>query len=895
MKNLYEKLVSSHKQICGIELYASFLQSIFHNDDLSNLMLRKIETIKINDFKSAAFSEQNGILLVSVDSISFGEIVYINDPALYILKTSRLDTIGKSFTKFIPLQYRLNHDTYIHEFVQNCTNPDVTNHHDFFLENDEGFLFECQLIIRFTPMYNKVYILISIKPLNTSRQMALISNEGIIQNHTNKFPYFVGCEGASAKNRNISEFISNFSMHSINTLEPKIEMVDNHEIALIHSEKIIKDTKIHTFTIIYSEDDMHIWKREAKSHQVIYLNNNNDTDTAVYYCNWMPSINQKMYENIKSVFKITGKLPQVPIENNDNIDAPKDSQKTIEHFSTPKDLLTPLSKDRYNSASNSQSNSAQRFVTKVIQESENRIKFFQSIFFFSVLAVACSNIGILIYIYDEVDHTSSLKTFEHLGEILYLIVSSADFVVSISYHVKNGQLSNSSNVLNFNRTILQLNSLKDSIRTDYADWSYCQNSDISIKPLIPVWKYENNNELKMVNFYDAIQEFIIKGNDFISKVETSSDNSNEMKFIIKNSLGFMYEYSDSALEGLVSCEKDRISGQGANIGAFLGLGVGIITLFLAFLIIQILSINKRYQALWDTVMKVARLFGVEEKYILIERLAEVHGIDYASLDNNCSSKKSHEDYKKLSFKVLWRYAWRLSIFFLVSVTFYLVIYFVLYAHCEEFMVSRPVILQTFTKQRALLSRMSLFARDINIPVNEGLFASSYSFKNPKTELVNSASLLNDEILSMRDSRILDLASEDLKKRIFEYSEIDVGILKYGTISATNSVIFQAFSLGSGLDSSSEAEIHNFILDISQIQQDADINFGLANHESKKKIEDILGNIIQITIAYSVGSILVFICFYWPFLISERKILIKIQNFTIILPAKIIFNKKKDII
>jgi len=51
-------------------------------------------------------------------------------------------------------------------------------------------------------------------------------------------------------------------------------------------------------------------------------------------------------------------------------------------------------------------------------------------------------------------------------------------------------------------------------------------------------------------------------------------------------------------------------------------------------------------------MKVARVFGVEEKYILIERLAEVHGIDYASIDDNSSTKKSHEAYKKLSFKVL---------------------------------------------------------------------------------------------------------------------------------------------------------------------------------------------------------------------------------------------------
>mmetsp|Transcript_11319 Transcript_11319/g.11388 ORF Transcript_11319/g.11388 Transcript_11319/m.11388 type:complete len:296 (+) Transcript_11319:1473-2360(+) len=284
MKNLYENLTSCHKQICGMELYASFLQSILHNDDLSNLMLRKIETIKNNDFNSATFREENGILLVSVDSISFGEISYINDPALYILKTSRLDSIGKSFTKFIPLQYRLSHDSYIHEFIQNCTNPDVTNHSDLFLENDEGFIFECQLLIRFTPMHNKMYMLISINPLKTSRQMALISSEGIIQNHTDKFPYFLGFEGASLKSRNISEFVSNFSMHSMNTFEPKIEIVDNQEIALIHSEKIIKTTKIHTFTIIYSRADMHIWKRGNKSSQ-IHLNNNNDMDTGVYYCN----------------------------------------------------------------------------------------------------------------------------------------------------------------------------------------------------------------------------------------------------------------------------------------------------------------------------------------------------------------------------------------------------------------------------------------------------------------------------------------------------------------------------------------------------------------------------------------------------------------------------------
>mmetsp|Transcript_11319 Transcript_11319/g.11390 ORF Transcript_11319/g.11390 Transcript_11319/m.11390 type:complete len:185 (+) Transcript_11319:2361-2915(+) len=184
----------------------------------------------------------------------------------------------------------------------------------------------------------------------------------------------------------------------------------------------------------------------------------------------MPSINQKMFENIKSALKLAEKLPQIPIENNDIIDTPKDFLKSIKDFSAPKDPLTPLSKDRSNSASNnSQSNSAQRFVTKVIQESENRIKFFQSIFFFSVLAVALSNIGILIYIYDEVDHTSSLRTFEHLGEILYLIASSADLVVSINYDMKNGQLSESCNALYFNTTISQLDSLKDSIRTDYGD------------------------------------------------------------------------------------------------------------------------------------------------------------------------------------------------------------------------------------------------------------------------------------------------------------------------------------------------------------------------------------------------------------------------------------------
>ncbi|CAG9322470.1 unnamed protein product [Blepharisma stoltei] len=884
LKELYAKLIKKHKHLELFDLYVSFLESILGEIGQANVINRFKSSLNHQwDFttgdesKVASLEESLGIILISANESSFGLIAQINARACQMLKGTASDLIGTHLSYYIPYPYLTDHDDYMRQFYTNYSLEEITHMGWFFLKNARGFLIECGILIKLSAFHSNAYFLVSLAPRNSSRQLALISENGIIQNYTELFPHYIGTDIYNIRGYCISEFIPGLEISEMELFEPFIIENSGREIAIIHIIKQLRTTTIHMLVVSHTEKEIQSWKNRQEIDQIEYLKK-------------IQLFNYEEEEKLSSGIAI----------NHSEIDISVKFQKTPSFTSivhaesniflneSPSENFTLIENNEGKLAQNMLSGSLSNVSTsnfyssvsyKCIETLSRNLKHYQWILVFCIMAVIGTNIAILGYIYQDANHTNSLNVFSHFGNLMFYLVDSADLARSLDSEIRNGIYNLTRDRARFNSTINELKKLREFILSDYEDWRYCSSSDLIIDNLIPVW---TSSQIKKYNFYDEVDIFIQHGESLLDMIDSGSAYStDEAKFFGLNSFGYTYEFTHQAMLNLRDCEVDRVKGLGRYITAWIFIGTALLGIFIGVLIVYVIYMNHNYDKFWEFFKKNLQVSYIDLRIVCVERLWKIHGIDYKRdyFEEGSESK----DAKAIKSKMYVRYILRLSIFLIIALTYYIILKYYLYDQCESFLINRPNLLIDLISKRTLLSRMSVFARDISSTSNIKWFPNTYGVANSNLEFTVSNEKFKAANSQLRNTNFLRLIQNDMKAQIFEGLDTTDPYLRQGTYAASNIAYIDAKFASNPIDIKDIIILENYISIEVALQSSLGVEYDAIDHGSKQIINHELNLIIYVTVAFSLALVLVFTFFYLPFIFNEKKSLIKLKVLMSIVP------------
>ncbi|CAG9317125.1 unnamed protein product [Blepharisma stoltei] len=867
----YKLLTEKHKNLESYELYQSFLENITNNHDEANIINRKKSGI--NSFYSQNnddgylenYGKEVGVILISCSKASFGSIIYLNEKAASILKSSISSICGTSYMTLIPPPYDLIHAKFMKQFISECVSTHIPAHQNLIFQCSDGFLLECDCLIKLSAFHNSPYFLLSFKPKNTSRHIALISSEGLIASHSISFPCYFSTE-QSLKNRLIFEIIPDFQK-----MKKGIPWIVNHngkELGLVSITKKIKYRELNLLLVIHDSEELSKWKSKGRKirdqTEINYDKQAIDENDA--------SVSQDLTHNSVEInfLKVPGfakvrrsvKLKTLLPNTMDNTSAHGFEDRRADE----KLISEEPSKPSSTFSSFSHSGLSQRLLL----ESKQKIRILQWVLFAIMSSTIAIFIGILVYMISDVTHTTRMSSFNRLGNLLYdfglftdisraldktIILNGAKELID-SYVYKLGNLT------------VEVIDLQTHILDDFSRWDYCSYASIADESIMPQWNFEEVfPKIIYKNFYDTVTDFVYASTNYIDDIGNHQNYSRHLQFLLANGMGFSFDYANITMKEIENCEINRIKTTGEKIDALLMFGFVALGALMLIIFCFVFIVSKKHDEFWNFLIEKAQPSLVQLKGSSIDRLLNVHGVDYQSEIN--WEMRIGGRRKKIKSNLYKRYIWRVLIFFAIVTSYYLLIFWYLYPNTERNMVNRPKLLSNFNIRRSLLSRLTVFARETALPYWKYRLPYSYPHENSFNLLLETWDELSMKTKEIRGNDFLRLMSDELKERIFEKLDSTLDQLHFGVRSAVLSIKNDIYNILYWTNFAPSVMIP-FLGKVAEIEDEIGLQFDLADRDSKNVINSQLNEIIYTTIIYSLGVVLFFFLYYFLYLNKQIK-------------------------
>lgn len=241
----------------AFELYGTFLQNILRKPEQSSdimhkkIMIAKAENTKIYA-KITKFDEDNGNIIISGNLDNLGSIIYINEIAAGFLKARISDILDNKVWEYIPSPYNVNHYHHLKNFAATCFSAAIDQLDHLFIQDHQGFIIEIYLLVRLAGIFNNVYFIVSVKPVLSNRQCALVSEDGLIYTYSQSFTEILGYKDTSLRDKRLDKIIPNFYYSKLNYFEPFLLRMENRTVALVRCLVTFKNTDIY-YTLLVTD------------------------------------------------------------------------------------------------------------------------------------------------------------------------------------------------------------------------------------------------------------------------------------------------------------------------------------------------------------------------------------------------------------------------------------------------------------------------------------------------------------------------------------------------------------------------------------------------------------------------------------------------------------------
>ncbi|CAG9317100.1 SPG7_3 [Blepharisma stoltei] len=471
----YKSLIEKHKNIEALEMYAGFLENIINNHDEANMAMKKKNGINFYNHNSGNNSLENygkelATILVSCADDSFGTIVYLNEKASQLLKAPIGSIHGSSILNYIPQPYDALHENLIRNFIFECNSTEIIPHRQLFFQNHAGFLVETHFLIKLTAFHNCAYFLISFQPRDISRELAILSEGGIVIAHTEAFPYYIGIEEKSVKNKKLVDIVPVLDTDHMKELEPWLLPFNNTELMIVLMRKQIKTKTIRLLAVIHDDAGIKNWKEGNPHGQIDFLSSlnlvdqyDNDTDESPVITK--PVLTVKFQQINYSLSTKT--FDAIENETSTHFDNLGDKEKADQE---------KLSDNNSQSASTKTINpTVANYSKKLFLESKKKIRALQIILFVVMFSVIITVAAILGYMKSDVLYTTRLKGLIRFSQVLYDISSFAEVARSISQDALNNDI-NSEDINSLQKLIENITAIQDEYFNDFKNWKHYPNA-----------------------------------------------------------------------------------------------------------------------------------------------------------------------------------------------------------------------------------------------------------------------------------------------------------------------------------------------------------------------------------------------------------------------------------
>ncbi|CAG9317131.1 unnamed protein product [Blepharisma stoltei] len=848
----YKNLIEKYKNVEAYENYISFLQNIMSNHEDADKINKKKNglevTIQRNENQNLEnYGKNLAIILVTCADNSFGKIVYINDKAMNILGITLNHALDSPIWNFIPQPYDQLHEKWMKNFLHSSNTIEVYNDW-LFLQDYKGFLIECNIMIKATAFHNSAYYLISFEQVAAKREMALITELGIIIGHTEHFSSTILHSEANLKCKHILKFLPGFDMQKAN--EPINLKIKDQDRLIVYIQKMLKSTKLHIIFIINDEAEIKKIKENDNKQQIFHSETN--------------EFENKNFEMIKFQYQFDKIFDG--------------NKRSYLNESSTLDLSPALNENSFYGDASSSTFS----ILKIKQsqdlalQTKKKLRILQLIFFLLIISAISSMAAILVYVTSDIPLSTSPTIFTHLGELLYDLGLLADFSSALDIEIQAN--SQSLDTQKLENTILSLINIQNSIISDFDDRKYCSAYDIATDHKIPLWNFEEKKpKISDENIYNMIGEFIYHGQNMISDVKSNKGNYKEhAKFLVINGLGLAYKYTENAIKDIEECEIDKIKMIGLNVVLFLTAGVIATSIWVGVIFWFIVLMSRNYDKFWNFLLNNAQFSLLLLKSAVIDRLLTIHGIEYKNDEN--ISRNFYKIKRRVATKIYIKYTIRLLIFFAITLNYYLLVQLYLYPICETSLINRPKLLNNFNLRRSLLSRVSIFAREKSSFYLKETFPTIYDFADPKIMLNKTAASLFDKNDELRQKEFSNLMSKELRDEIYEQIK-GTSMLSFGSFTSIEIAKYDLYDIANKNYVSKE-EMEELSYHITCIENQINLEYQMANHDSKSIIDSQVNVIIYASVFYSVALLVLFCFYYFPSINSE----IKQLNLYSILPS-----------
>ncbi|CAG9317137.1 unnamed protein product [Blepharisma stoltei] len=861
----FKNLCDKYKNVEGYELYGSFLENISSNREEAEKMIRKKNGLENynkqnNTKKLEDYGKDVPIILVSC---SDNNIMYINEKASLLFKTSIGNILGTSLLNFIPQPFDVCHMTNIKDFVLDSSTIELPSHKHLFFKNVQGYLFECNFLIKLTAFHNCAYFLISFEQRKATREIALISDDGFIMGHSELFPFYIGSESKFLIGKTLSSVVPILDIDKMREFEPWLMSFNSGQIAFINAKKEINSTIIRNLMILHDDQEIKNWKEGIYHDQSMHF-----ADQDITFDFDKSQIEEESRKSIQVQFLSVSNISLLPKPSFET-EVYTNEEFGIKDMSTRRqNEPSPRNEDKKSGTEDfSKSSVGSKFskqAQNLLSESKRKIRILEIVLFIVMSSVIVVVGAILGYMITDISYTMSLSSFKNLGQLLYNLGLSADYARLIDNLKKTSETNEQLNsaITDFQILISDLESIQGTIFKDFDQWNYCSVSKIVTNPLIPLIYFDAfDPTVKYSNLYDAISELILNCKGMASAISDNDPYLKYIRFVLVNGAGHLFESTNSTMNGIVDCEIERVKKTGMYINALLIFGFFALGVLVLVIIGYIIFVSRKQDEFWNFILNNAQWALAKLKSSAVDRLVLVHGVDYSSdLNMEISGNRLK---RKVKTSVYMQYSWRLMVFFIIAASYYILISLYLYPKCEDLMINRPKLLSNFNIRRSTLRRLSMLSRETFTHYFQKKVPQYFQYSNAWTSVNRASTILRLKNKELRESGLKKLMSKELRERIYNKVDSDKSILDYGTEAAINVIIGDCENQGYN-EFNPSSKILAILAEVVAIQKEISQEFLLADRDSKNLINNELDSIINAAVAYSIALIILYTFYYLPY-------------------------------
>ena len=850
VKKLYSSLISEFpNSILILDLYASFILSVYNNtQEYSDLNARKKA---ISEIRNNAQANQNSILfeenpffLISASDLNIGQVIFSNPSILSLLQYPTGTITNKNISHYFPKAYKFFKPKALRQFKISLSDSTTYIEESMTILDANGLLVEVSVTMILLGSINPLFLCICI-PIITMRAIALISNKGLIQHHSENLMKMLEIEDVIT-GRNINSLIPMVDFQELKKKENLLLNIEDKSISIIYMKRKINSVLIR-YLYAYSSGDMS--KQEAFHHEIIL--NDRPIKKRSY-----------IYNNVSTL-------------------------ALLEEETSPLTDILPLMGE---TKQETRSSSYKSFISTIeaYESSTSRsLKLLTSILFAAVSAMQIIiivisnsiNLGFLTYNINSILAQDSMNI---LGNAIYHLTNIGTDSPAIEALLILSPAAVPARIELLLESVTALSAIRNNFTEYNSDWGECESSRSLFEKSIPVTMMINGtNEIVYLTMADYIDRILttvifIQSYRFISDIDNQMyDTANDVFFLEFNGVGQASTYLKNILQEIVTCEQDQAS-QFSNLSTVLiFIGSAVISVCTLILIIFAYYVQGRLNSLWNRIRTVACNEKNKVSQVCSERLDFIHNYAFP-LDDHYNNSAKNTTFR---FNYVKRYILRVSVLAILGIIFYIVSNFVFYSSFYSLLSRKAQLLYYLALSRIHLTELDFCTLKSSTVgtylVPEGFYPSITPISTDYFLSLNTMFYtLHNNTNKIISPYFRDLLGEETLSLFVSNCGDNVAIMNYGLAAAICNLEFDALLISYSKTNVSVDIIVNYYSNLRDLGLYNEEIFLQTNEYSKQIINTKLNQLIIFTVSFCLLLLIIYAAFYYPFFASEQK---KVSN------------------